>query len=42
MVYGLHGTDWWPFLAEGREPILIAKLAEAGYRFRILSSTSLG
>jgi membrane-anchored protein YejM (alkaline phosphatase superfamily) len=42
MVYGLHGTYWWPFLAEGREPVLIAKLAEAGYRFRILSSTSLG
>ena len=42
MLYGLHGTYWWPFLAEGKEPVLIAKLAEAGYRFRILSSTSLG
>ena len=42
MFYGLHGTYWWPFLAEGREPVLIAKLAEAGYRFRISSSTSLG
>lgn len=42
MIYGLHGTYWWPFLAEGREPVLIAKLAEAGYRFRISSSTSLG
>ena len=42
MIYGLHGTYWWPILAEGREPVLIAKLAEAGYRFRILSSTSLG
>ena len=42
MIYGLHGTYWWPFLAESREPVLIAKLAEAGYRFRISSSTSLG
>ena len=42
MLYGLHGTYWWPFLAEGREPVLISKLSEAGYRFRILSSTSLG
>jgi membrane-anchored protein YejM (alkaline phosphatase superfamily) len=42
LLYGLHGTYWWPFLAEGREPVLIAKLAEAGYRFRILSSTSMG
>jgi membrane-anchored protein YejM (alkaline phosphatase superfamily) len=42
MIYGLHGTYWWPFLAEGREPVLITKLAEAGYRFRILASTSLG
>jgi uncharacterized protein len=41
-LYGLHGTYWWPFLAEGREPVLISKLSEAGYRFRILSSTSLG
>lgn len=41
-LYGLHGTYWWPFLAEGREPVLITKLIEAGYRFRILSSTSLG
>jgi membrane-anchored protein YejM (alkaline phosphatase superfamily) len=42
MLYGLHGTYWWPFLAEGREPVVISKLLEAGYRFRILSSTSLG
>jgi hypothetical protein len=42
MIYGLHGTYWWPFLAEGREPVLVQKLAEAGYRFRILASTSLG
>ena len=42
MIYGLHGTYWWPFLAEGREPVLITKLAQAGYRFRILASTSLG
>jgi hypothetical protein len=42
MLYGLHGTYWWPFLAESREPVLITKLSEAGYRFRILSSTSLG
>jgi hypothetical protein len=42
MLYGLHGTYWWPFLAEGREPVLIGKLREAGYRFQILSSTSMG
>ena len=41
MLYGLYGTYWWPFLTENREPLLLAKLAEAGYRFRVVSSTSL-
>ncbi|HEY7141196.1 MAG TPA: sulfatase-like hydrolase/transferase [Methylomirabilota bacterium] len=41
-LYGLHGTYWWPVLAEGHGPVMLAKLVEAGYRFRILSSTSLG
>lgn len=41
MFYGLHGTYWQPFLTEGRGPVLVEKFREAGYRFRILSSTSL-
>lgn len=41
MFYGLHGTYWRPFLTEGRGPVLVDKFREAGYRFRILSSTSL-
>jgi membrane-anchored protein YejM (alkaline phosphatase superfamily) len=41
MFYGLHGTYWRPFLSEGRGPVLIDKFKEAGYRFKILSSTPL-
>ena len=41
LMYGLHGSYWWSVLAEEREPVLVAKLAEENYRFRILSSSAL-
>jgi membrane-anchored protein YejM (alkaline phosphatase superfamily) len=41
MLYGLYGTYWWPVLGEHREPVLLSTLAQAGYRFRILSSSGL-
>ena len=41
MFYGLYGTYWPNFLNERRGPVLIDRLAELGYRFKILSSTSL-
>ena len=31
MLYGLHGSYWFPVLAEGRSPVLLDTLSEAGY-----------
>jgi uncharacterized protein len=41
MFYGLHASYWKPVLYERRGPVLISRLRELGYRFAILSSTSL-
>jgi membrane-anchored protein YejM (alkaline phosphatase superfamily) len=41
LFYGVYGTYWHPFLAEGRPPVLLDELMRLGYDFRIISSSSL-
>lgn len=41
MLYGLHGSYWFPALAERRGPVLLQVLAEAGYEIRVFSSASM-
>jgi membrane-anchored protein YejM (alkaline phosphatase superfamily) len=41
MFYGLYGSYWWPFVTESRGPVLIDTLLAAGYRMKVVSSTSL-
>ena len=41
MLYGLHGSYWFPVLEEGRTPVLIDTLAELGYDLRVFSSASM-
>jgi len=41
LLYGLHGSYWFPFLAERRGPVLIDVLAEQGYDFGIFGSASM-
>lgn len=41
LLYGLHGSYWFPFLAERRSPVLIDELARLGYHFGIFGSTSM-
>jgi len=41
MFYGLHGSYWQPVFAEGRGPVILAKLREAGYRFKVLAAAPL-
>jgi membrane-anchored protein YejM (alkaline phosphatase superfamily) len=42
MLYGLHGSYWFPVLNEERSPVLIDTLAELGYEFGIFGSASMG
>jgi len=41
MLYGLHGSYWFSFLAERRSPVLLDVLDEAGYERRVYSSASM-
>jgi len=41
LIYGLHGSYWFPVLAERRSPVLIDTLDELGYRFGIFGSASM-
>lgn len=41
MLYGLHGSYWFPVLAERRSPLLIDTLQALGYDLRIFSSASM-
>jgi uncharacterized protein len=41
MLYGLHGSYWWPVLRERRSPVLIDTLLELGYQARVFSSASM-
>jgi membrane-anchored protein YejM (alkaline phosphatase superfamily) len=41
MLYGLHGSYWFPALAERRGPVLLDVLAEAGYELKVFSSASM-
>jgi membrane-anchored protein YejM (alkaline phosphatase superfamily) len=41
LLYGIHGTYWHTFLANRVPPVLIDTLIDAGYDFKIFSSTSL-
>ena len=41
MLYGLHGSYWFPVLAERRSPVLIDALQKAGYDSRVFSSASM-
>lgn len=41
MLYGLHGSYWFSFLAERRSPVLLDVLGEAGYERQVFSSASM-
>lgn len=40
MLYGLHGSYWFPVLAERRPPVLIDTLQQLGYDCRVWASAS--
>ena len=41
LFYGVYGSYWQSFLAEGQSPVLLDELMKLGYDFRIISSSSL-
>ena len=41
LLYGLYGSYWAPVLQEGRGPVLIDTLKDAGYEFGIFSSANM-
>ncbi|MEZ6015856.1 MAG: sulfatase-like hydrolase/transferase [Planctomycetota bacterium] len=41
MLYGLHGSYWFPVLEERRSPVLIDTLQALGYDIRVFSSASM-
>ncbi len=41
LFYGLHGSYWFPVLAERRAPVLIEELQRLGYEFGIFGSASM-
>ncbi|HED65316.1 MAG TPA: DUF3413 domain-containing protein [Planctomycetes bacterium] len=41
LLYGLHGSYWFPVLGEERSPVLIDTLKELGYSFGIFGSASM-
>ena len=41
LLYGLHGSYWWPVLEEQRSPLLVDALTQAGYSTRVFSSASM-
>ncbi|MBL8843360.1 MAG: sulfatase-like hydrolase/transferase [Planctomycetes bacterium] len=38
LFYGLYGSYWFPFLAEGKGPVLIDQLLADGYQFTVSTS----
>jgi membrane-anchored protein YejM (alkaline phosphatase superfamily) len=41
MFYGLYGSYWFPFLAEGRGPVLVDLLFDARYQFDVRTSARI-
>lgn len=41
LLYGLHGSYWFPVLAEQRSPVLIDALLELGYECAVFSAASM-
>lgn len=41
MLYGLHGSYWWPVLEAGASPVLLDTLLEAGYDAQVFSAASM-
>ncbi|HUR29095.1 MAG TPA: sulfatase-like hydrolase/transferase [Planctomycetota bacterium] len=41
LLYGLHGSYWWPVLDEQRPPLLVTALQQAGWQPRVFSSASM-
>jgi uncharacterized protein len=41
MIYGLHGSYWWPVLEARRRPVLLEQLERLGYEMRVYSSASM-
>lgn len=41
MLYGLHGSYWFPVLEQKRSPVMIDALQSAGYDLRVFSSASM-
>lgn len=41
LLYGLHGSYWWPVLEAGRAPVLLETLLAAGYQPGVFSSASM-
>lgn len=41
LFYGVYGSYWQAFLAEGQSPVLLDELMRLGYEFRVISSSSL-
>jgi membrane-anchored protein YejM (alkaline phosphatase superfamily) len=41
LLYGLHGSYWFPFLAARRGPVLVDELARLGYDFGVYGSASM-
>lgn len=41
LLYGLHGSYWWPVLEQGVPPALVEALRAADYRFGVFSSASM-
>jgi membrane-anchored protein YejM (alkaline phosphatase superfamily) len=41
LLYGLHGSYWWPVLAARRSPVLIDALLGLGYDVQVFSAASM-
>jgi membrane-anchored protein YejM (alkaline phosphatase superfamily) len=41
MLYGLHGSYWFPFLAERRGPVLVDELLREDYEFGVFGAASM-
>jgi hypothetical protein len=41
LLYGLHGSYWFPFVQERRSPVLVDTLLAAGYELGVFSSASM-
>lgn len=41
LLYGLHGSYWFPVLAENRSPVLLDVLLALGYEVEVFSSASM-